>query len=88
MNVFKKWANERNLHTTFEDHESEALDQPLSQFYTFRNSVILASLLLTSNCMEAGNIKGKYHLCLHKLLKLPESCSLYKQCAVGLCFVF
>ena len=43
---------------TFEDHESEVLDQTLSQFYTFRNSVILASLLLTSNSMVGGKIKG------------------------------
>ena len=49
--VFKKWANERNFPVNLEEYEYEGdvLDQTLSQFYTFRNSVILASILLTSN---------------------------------------
>ena len=48
-NVFKKGANERNLQVNFEEYESDVLDQTLSQFYVFRNSVILPSMLLTSN---------------------------------------
>ena len=48
-NVFKKWANERNFQANLEEYESDVLDQTLSQFHTFRNSVILASMLLTSN---------------------------------------
>ena len=31
-NVFKKWANERNLQANKEDYEKDALDQGLSQF--------------------------------------------------------
>jgi len=48
-NVFKKWANERNFQANLEVYESDVLDQTLSQSHTFRNSVILASMLLTSN---------------------------------------
>ena len=48
-NVFKKWVNGRNFQANLEEYESDVLDQTLSQFYTFRNSVILASMLLTSN---------------------------------------
>ena len=48
-NVFKKWANERNFQANLEVYESDVLDQTLSQSHTFRNSVILASTLLTSN---------------------------------------
>ena len=48
-NVFKKWANERNFQANLEEYESDVLDQTLSQFHTLRNSVILASMLLTSN---------------------------------------
>ena len=47
--VFKKWANERNVQENSEEHESDVLDQTLSQFYAFRNSVLLHSMLLTSN---------------------------------------
>ena len=32
-NVFKKWANERNLQPNLEDYQSDILDQTLSQFY-------------------------------------------------------
>ena len=39
-NVFKKWANERNLQVNLKNYEGDVLDQTLSQFYTFRNSVI------------------------------------------------
>ena len=31
-NVFKKWANERNLQANLEEYESDVLDQRLSQF--------------------------------------------------------
>ena len=41
-NVFKKWANEKNLQANLEEYEIEidVLDQRLSQFQAFRNSVI------------------------------------------------
>ena len=32
-NVFKKWANERNLQPNLEDYQSDILDETLSQFY-------------------------------------------------------
>ena len=48
-NVFKEWVNERNFQSDLEVYESDVLDQTLSQSHTFRNSVILASMLLTSN---------------------------------------
>ena len=49
-NVFKKWANERNFQANLaEEYSSDVLDQTLSQFYTFRYWVILASMFLTSN---------------------------------------
>ena len=32
-NVFKKWANERNLQADLEEYESDVLVQTLSQFY-------------------------------------------------------
>ena len=44
-NILKKWASERNFQANFEEYESDVLDQTLSQFYTFRNSVILPSML-------------------------------------------
>ena len=47
--VFKKWTNERNFETNLEEYKSDVLDQTMSQFYTFRNSSILPSMLLTSN---------------------------------------
>ena len=31
-NVFKKWANERNLQANLEEYENNVLDQRLSQF--------------------------------------------------------
>ena len=31
-NVFKKWANERNLQANFEEYEKDVLDERLSQF--------------------------------------------------------
>ena len=31
-NVFKKWANERNLQANLEEYENDVLDQRLSQF--------------------------------------------------------
>ena len=31
-NVFKKWANERNLQAKLEEYENDVLDQRLSQF--------------------------------------------------------
>ena len=31
-NVFKKWANERNLQTNLEEYENNVLDRRLSQF--------------------------------------------------------
>ena len=31
-NVFKKWANERNLQANLEEYEHDVLDQRLSQF--------------------------------------------------------
>ena len=48
-NNLKKWVNERNFQANLEEYESDVLDQTLSQFYTFRNSVILPSMLVTSN---------------------------------------
>ena len=48
-NVFKEWVNERNFQADLEVYESDVLDQTLSHFHTFRNSVILVSMLLTSN---------------------------------------
>ena len=38
-NVFKKWANERNLEANLEDYESDVLDQTLSQFCELRHSI-------------------------------------------------
>ena len=35
-NVFKKWANERNLQANLEEYENDVLDQRLSQFWAFR----------------------------------------------------
>ena len=32
-NVFKKWANERNLQPNLEDYQSDVLNRTLSQFY-------------------------------------------------------
>ena len=32
-NVFKKWANERNLAPNLEDYQSDVLNRTLSQFY-------------------------------------------------------
>ena len=43
-NVFKKWANERNLQANLEEYENDVLDQRLSQFQAFRKSVILPSM--------------------------------------------
>lgn len=48
-NGFEKWANESNFQANLEEYESDVLDQTLSQFYAFRNSVILPPMLLTSN---------------------------------------
>ena len=48
-NVFKKWTNERNFQAILEEYKSDVLNQTLSQFYAFRNSVILHSVLLISN---------------------------------------
>ena len=48
-NVFKKWVNKRNFQANLEVYESDVLDKTLSQSHTFRNLVILASMLLTSN---------------------------------------
>ena len=48
-NVFKKWANKKKFYANLEECESDVLDQTLSQCHTFKNSVILASMLLTSN---------------------------------------
>ena len=31
-NVFKKWANERNLQANLEEYENDVLDHRLSQF--------------------------------------------------------
>ena len=31
-NVFKKWANERNLQANLEEYENDVLEQRLSQF--------------------------------------------------------
>ena len=43
-NVFKKWTNERNFQAILEEDKMDVLDQTLSQFYAFRNSVILPSV--------------------------------------------
>ena len=32
-NVFKEWANERNLQANLEEYENDVLDQRLSQFH-------------------------------------------------------
>ena len=40
-NVFKKWANGRNLDANLEEYENDVLDQRLPQFWAFRNSVII-----------------------------------------------
>ena len=49
--VFKKWPNERNVEVNYlEECENDVLDQALSEFYAFGNSVILPAMLLTSNC--------------------------------------
>ena len=48
-NDFKKLANKRNFQANLEEYESDVLDQTLSQFYTFRNSLIFPSMLLTSD---------------------------------------
>ena len=44
-NVFKKWTNERNFQAILEEDKMDVLDQTLSKFYAFRNSVILPSVL-------------------------------------------
>ena len=67
-NAFKKWANERNLQGNFEEYEKDVLDQRLSQFQAFRNSVILLSMLLTSNS------NGASYTCVFK------SCWNYPRC--------
>ena len=46
-NVFKNRMNEGNFQANLEEYENDVLDQTLSQFYTFRNSVILVSMLIT-----------------------------------------
>ena len=48
-NVFKTWVNERNFQTNLEEYKSNVLNQTLSQFYAFRNSIILPCMLLTSD---------------------------------------
>jgi len=47
--VSKRWTNERNFQEILEEYESDVLDQTLLRVYEFRNSVILPSMLLTSN---------------------------------------
>ena len=49
-NIFKKWANKRNFQANLGEYKSNVCQQTLSQFYAFRNSVILPSVLLISNC--------------------------------------
>ena len=66
-NAFKKWANERNFQANLEEYESDVLDQTLSQFYAFRNSVILPSVI----ALDPRQIKDEYHLSFQKLLTLP-----------------
>ena len=39
----------RKKETNLEEYESDVLEQTLSQFYAFGNSVILPSMLLSSN---------------------------------------
>ena len=43
-NVFKKWANERNLQANLEEYENDVLDQRLP-FWGLGNSVILLFIL-------------------------------------------
>ena len=50
--VFKKWTNERIFQANLEEYKSDVLDQTLSQFYAFRNSVIL------SLCYYVKNLNG------------------------------
>ena len=56
-NILKKWAIERNFQANLEEYESDVLDQTLSQFYIFWNSVILASMLTSSNAMAPREMK-------------------------------
>ena len=46
-NVFKKWANERNLQANLEEYENDILDQ--RDCRSSKNSEILPSVLLTGN---------------------------------------
>ena len=41
-NVFKNWANERNFPANLGECEGDVLDQTLSQFNAFSNSVIFS----------------------------------------------
>ena len=48
--AFKKQPNERNFQVNYlEEYESNVLDQALSKFNAFGNSVILPSMLFTSS---------------------------------------
>ena len=46
-NVFKKWANERNLQANLEEYENDILDQ--RDCRSSKHSEILPSVLLTGN---------------------------------------
>ena len=41
QHVFNKWANGRRVQANLEEYNSDVLDQTLSKFDAFRNSVIL-----------------------------------------------
>ena len=71
-NIFKKWGNEKKLEANSEEYENNVLKQTLWQFYAFRNSVNLPSVLLTIT-LDPHKINYYYRLCFQKLMKLPSS---------------
>ena len=71
-NVCKKRVNERKFQANLEEYESDILDQTLSQFNAFKNSVILPCILLTSNGNESSQNQGLILLVFSEVLKFPE----------------
>ena len=68
----KSGEMKKNLEANSEEYESNVLKQTLWQFYAFRNSVNLPSVLLTIT-LDPHKINYYYHICFQKLMKLPSS---------------
>ena len=64
--------SERKFQANLEEYESDILDQALSQFNAFKNSVILPCILLTSNRNEFSQNQGLILLVFSDVLKFPE----------------